>query len=210
VDCDSTGGASVALSGSASTIAPTAGTILYRWSSPDPAVTFDDASDPLTTARLPGLGDHVLTLTAGVGAFEAVDHVTVRVVDASPPLPLDLVATPAILWPPNHVMRAIRVDARVEDACDPAPQLRLVSITSSEPADARGLGDGATATDIGGADVGTDDRSVVLRAERAGKGRGRTYTLTYQATDAAGNTRTGTVDVVVPHDQAQRSLRVRP
>ncbi len=74
----------------------------------------------------------------------------------------------------------------------------LLSVVSNE-AD-NGLGVGDTAGDIQGAAVGTDDRELMLRAERGGKGTGRIYTLTYTARDAAGNVGTAQVTVAVPHD----------
>jgi hypothetical protein len=42
---------------------------------------------------------------------------------------------------------------------------------------------------------------VRLRAERAGNGPGRTYTITITATDSAGNTSTQPVIVTVPHNR---------
>ena len=49
-----------------------------------------------------------------------------------------------------------------------------------------------------GAAFGTDDRSFELRAERRQNGKGRIYTVTYQATDASGNSSTATATVTVP------------
>ena len=72
-------------------------------------------------------------------------------------------------------------------------------MTSNEPVN--GLGDGDTAPDISGANLGTDDRNVQLRAERAGGGSGRVYTFVYRVTDAAGNSTDATATVTVPHDQ---------
>ena len=40
-----------------------------------------------------------------------------------------------------------------------------------------------------------------LRAERAGPGDGRVYTLTVQCTDQSHNSATATTTVQVPHDQ---------
>lgn len=40
-----------------------------------------------------------------------------------------------------------------------------------------------------------------LRAERAGGGGGRIYTISNTAEDASGNSGTETVDVTVPHNQ---------
>ncbi|MCP4594169.1 MAG: hypothetical protein GY842_25855, partial [bacterium] len=73
----------------------------------------------------------------------------------------------------------------------------------SEPDDAPGRGDGATTNDIQDADLDTDDREVRLRAERAGDGPGRIYTLTYRATDHVGNSVEESVEVSVPHDQGR-------
>ena len=57
--------------------------------------------------------------------------------------------------------------------------------------------DGASAADwrITGA------LSAELRAERSGKGNGRTYTLRLQCTDPSGNSAQQNVTVAVPHDQ---------
>src|SRR5438093_539037 len=65
------------------------------------------------------------------------------------------------------------------------------------PVVAPGRGDGRTTRDVAGVDPG-DDRDVLLRPERSNTGAGRTYTLTYRLTDAAGNTRTLEVPVAVP------------
>jgi hypothetical protein len=81
----------------------------------------------------------------------------------------------------------------------------LQSVASSEPDDAPGGGDGATTGDVQGADVGTADVDVLLRAERDGRGPGRTYSARYRATDASGNVGTGVGTVAVPHDR-RRSL----
>jgi len=40
----------------------------------------------------------------------------------------------------------------------------------------------------------------LLRAERAGTGDGRVYTITYRAIDAAGNSAEASCVVTVPHD----------
>ena len=60
-----------------------------------------------------------------------------------------------------------------------------------------GTGDGNTSPDW----QVVDAHHVKLRAERAGNGSGRTYTLTVTCTDAAGNRTVRTATVLVPHDQ---------
>jgi hypothetical protein len=118
--------------------------------------------------------------------------------DHTPPQ-LTVTLSPTALWPPNHRLVEVVATVNVTDDHDPHPTVTLVSITSSEPDN--GLGDGDTANDVQGADFGTDDRSFLLRAERSGTGTGRTYTITYEARDAAGNATTVTQKVVAPHDK---------
>ena len=94
-------------------------------------------------------------------------------------------------------MITVAVSYDAADNCSPsasAPSASL-SVSSDEPTD--GKGDGRTATDW----QVVDARHVLLRAERAGGGSGRVYTITIKATDAAGNTSTLPVTVSVPHDK---------
>jgi hypothetical protein len=91
----------------------------------------------------------------------------------------------------------------VHDVCNPNPGVALVSVTSSEPDDAPGMGDGNTTGDIQSADLGTADGEVDIRAERDGIGPGRVYTLTYRAVDASGNATPALAVVTVPHDLGQ-------
>jgi len=46
--------------------------------------------------------------------------------------------------------------------------------------------------------VTADERNFRLRAERSGSGKGRIYTITYRATDLAGNIATASTSVAVP------------
>lgn len=123
------------------------------------------------------------------------------VVDTTPPT-LSLAASPATLWAPNHTLVPITVLVEVEDACDENPTIRLVSIASDEAGNASGSGN--TAPDVVDAAFGTDDRHFLLRAERSGRGAGRTYTITYEAEDASGNVTEATVTVTVAHDERGR------
>jgi hypothetical protein len=69
--------------------------------------------------------------------------------------------------------------------------LKIISVTSNEPDN--GLGDGDTAGDI---EI-TGALTLNLRAERAGSGNGRLYTITVEGKDAAGNAATATVTASV-------------
>ena len=142
------------------------------------------------------LGEHRLgvRVTDSAGESDAAEAV-VTVRDSVAPV-LRLTTLPESLWPPDHRLVPVGVLRGVDDRCDPFPRVLLESVRSNEPDDAPGVGDGATIDDVRGADVGTDDLEVWLRAERSGKGSGRLYTLRYAAVDAAGNA--GAADVVVP------------
>ena len=84
---------------------------------------------------------------------------------------------------------------QVRDDQDPDPKVDLVSITSNEGDNVRG--DGNTSQDI----YVDGDGRIFLRAERAGTGSARIYTLTWLARDASGNTSTASATVTVPHDR---------
>jgi hypothetical protein len=150
------------------------------------------------------LGPHSITLRVTDVAGESdTDTVEVTVRDTQPPT-LGVLAEPSVLWPPNHDLVAVETSFIAQDLCDSsAVRVELVSVTSSEPDDAAGPQDGATAQDIQQAAIGTADASMLLRAEREGKGPGRVYELIYRATDGAGNTATASGVVTVPHDQGQ-------
>jgi len=120
--------------------------------------------------------------------------------DVTPP-DISVTVSPDMLWPPNHKMVDIVATVTVSDVCDTAPTVVLTNVTSDEPDDAKGNGDGKTVNDIQGNDTGTEDYEFQLRAERAGKGDGRTYTITYTVTDASGNSADAIATVEVPHDR---------
>ncbi len=109
-----------------------------------------------------------------------------------------LSVTPNTLWPANHKYVDVVATVEVSDNFDPNPTVTLVSVTSNEPDD--GLGDGDTANDI----VIVDDFHFQLRAERSGNGTGRVYTITYEVTDACGNSAIQSVTVTVPKSQKKK------
>jgi probable HAF family extracellular repeat protein len=205
VECSIQGGSPVTLDGSASSDPDsTPGTnddiVLFEW--------FLDFGLPTQAPLGAGailhtflpLGSHNIALrVTDRSGTSSTDQVTVMVVDTTRPQ-LTLSLSPTLLWPPNHRMVPVQVAWQVSDACDPGAGAVLVSATNNEPDDAQGSGDGNTTEDIQGASIGTQDTMVVLRAERAGEGPGRIYTLTYAATDASGNTASTLGLVTVPHN----------
>ena len=115
--------------------------------------------------------------------------------DTTAPAIASVSATPNSLGPPNHKMTPVSISARVTDNCPGATTWSVTGISSNEPVD--GTGDGDTGPDwtIAGPHAAT------LRAERAGTGSGRIYTITITAKDAAGNTSAATTTVSVPHNK---------
>jgi hypothetical protein len=174
--------------------------VVFEWST-DPLVALEGA-DTVTPTGVFALGVTTATLTAtvGLGTPES-DSTTVTVEDTRPPV-IRVKAEPRYLWPPNHEMHEVEIKIRAEDACSGEDDLEveLIGATSNEPDN--GTGDGNTVDDIQGVELGTDDRSVLLRAERSGSGDGRIYTLTYRVTDSNGNRTEAETMVYVPHDES--------
>ena len=112
---------------------------------------------------------------------------------------LTAAASPTVLWPPNHRMVEVGVSVAASDDCS-QPVVSLLSVTSSEPADASGDADGETGIDVDHAEVNSADFNVALRAERDGSGAGRVYQVTYSAVDGAGHQAVASASVFVPHD----------
>jgi hypothetical protein len=126
--------------------------------------------------------------------------------DGLGPGALRVSATPSVLWPPNHRMVDVHLGVTIEAACPTAcagapPAVVLASVSSSEPDDAQGGSDGNTLADIQDASVGAADFDIRLRAERGGNGAGRSYWITYTATDCSGVGASGQARVVVPHSR---------
>jgi hypothetical protein len=78
------------------------------------------------------------------------------------------------------------------DNVDPKPVVELVGVQVDQAED--GQGDGHTADDV---QISSDGR-IFVRAERSATGGSRTYTITYRAKDAAGNTGFASATVIVP------------
>ena len=130
------------------------------------------------------------------------DTVVITVIDNSPPS-ISVWANPDSLWPPNHKMVTVNMTVEVSDNCDADPDIILISASSNEPDEDPLGGDGNTTDDIQGAEIGTDDDEIALRAERDGEGSGRVYTVTYMAVDSYGNSDRADATVTVPLDKGK-------
>jgi len=126
--------------------------------------------------------------TVDRGAFEVQ-------VDKTPPT-CTASAKPGVLSNPNHKLVDISTNVNAIDD-KPGVTFTLRSVTSSE-ADS-GLGRDDVPRDIQGWTVGSADVTGQLRSERYSNA-GRTYTITYEARDAAGNTATCSATVKVPRN----------
>jgi hypothetical protein len=141
-------------------------------------------------ATVPISTDGVTMLTYyardNAGNQEAAKTLTVRIDTIGPTL-VGMPGPGCTLWPPDR--RLVQV-ASISAGASPSglvPGSFTVTATSNEPA-------------TGSPDVVVTGGAVQLRAERAGSGSGRIYTITAQVTDLAGNVATSTETCSVPHD----------
>jgi len=107
------------------------------------------------------------------------------------------------LWPPNHQYVAINISqcvAAVTDNCATLSPNNVIitQVTSDEPEDAKGGGDGNTKNDMV---IAANCQSVQLRSEREGSGNGRVYTIHLSVNDGNGNIDAATYLVTVPKSQ---------
>lgn len=182
------GGADVTLDGFGSTDDGQLQPLTYTWTWSE-----GSAAGVNPTVTLP-LGTTTVTITVYDGQYTDTDTVVITVQDTTPPT-ISVTVTPKTLWPPNHKYVDVTAILTVSDICDPSPEVTLVSVTSNEPDDARGIGDGNTINDI----VIVDTYCFKLRAERDGAGTGRVYTIIYRVTDESGNSAIASAAVIVPH-----------
>jgi len=166
----------------------------------------DNCSSTVTVSPVSGSFFPVGTTTVTARATDASGNTatcsfTVTINDVEPPVIHDLVVTPPILWPPNHQMKNVTVDYTSTDNC-PGPINCQITVTSDEPENGVGDGDQAPDWDI------LNDHHIKLRAERAGNGDGRIYTVKVSCTDQYGNTGTATKIVLVPKNMSSKDIRL--
>jgi hypothetical protein len=139
--------------------------------------------------------DVLLAGTLGRGAWTIT---SLR--DLTDPPPIITLNQSISLWPPNHKYHTVTVAEMVQSVSDNCPisidDVVIERVTSDEPDNSHG--DGNTSDDIV---IGADCRSVQLRAERAGTGDGRVYTVTLLLRDSVGAVTRADFEVSVPHSQ---------
>lgn len=128
----------------------------------------------------------------------------VTVQDAAAPA-LTVSVSPDLLWPPNHRMVEVVPAVSASDLCcgsNMTVVLQSVNMSEGDGEDTFDmLYDVDPTTGFIGDDIQVVGGKIYLRAERSGKSDGRVYTITYRATDCAGNTSLASATVTVPHDQ---------
>jgi hypothetical protein len=110
------------------------------------------------------------------------------VVSDPPPVIAGLAISQPVLWPPNHMLVSETLNYGVTATCDPNPKL-AVSVSTNQ-VDTDGEPDW----------VIQSARQLELAAERSAP-NARIYTVTVTATDSAGATSSGSVNVTVPLSQ---------
>jgi hypothetical protein len=165
----------------------------------------DADGDPLTFTQTPpgpypiGTTPVRLTVTDPSGAAsEATASVTV--VDTTAPVVTGLTLVGPTSRPKNHALFGVTVNYNATDSCNTVSCVLSVTINDPEDGDDKKDHDAKKEDDKDGPDfVIVDAHHVLLRADRSGKGDGRTFTITVTCTDAAGNVTVKSARLVVPH-----------
>ncbi|MDH7515103.1 MAG: HYR domain-containing protein [Bacteroidota bacterium] len=153
-------------------------------------------SDPLTYSTQ---GVHIVTWIFNDGNGNIAQQ-TQRVIvqDVSGPV-IGLNQAALYLWSPNHQYETItmpQIVASLTDNCG-AANIRIMHVTSDEPEDDPGSGDGSTLDDIV---IASNCQSLQIRSERDGGRNGRVYRIFLEAEDANGNKTNTSFCVSVQHN----------
>ena len=153
-------------------------------------------------------GTDVVNLTNDFLPDEDPDWQPLVAPDTAPPR-ITTANQPITLAPPDHKYATLTVAQMVSAVSDDrdsavgVADVVIANVSSDEPEDAPGNGDGSTARDIV---IASDCRQVQLRAERAGAINGRVYTVTLQVADASGNVASAVFRVHVPVSRCETAV----
>jgi len=164
---------------------------------PPPTIKYTIAGDSVGWPHVFPVGTTTVTAIATNAAGTDTCSFVVTVEDVEPPVLKDVNVSTKILWPPNHKMKDIKVDYTATDNC-PGVITSKLSVSSNQPLN--GTGDGNTDADW----TIVDEHNVKLRAERAGNGGCRIYSIKITSTDQHGNSRDSIITVIVPHDMGNQ------
>ncbi|MBL7049824.1 MAG: hypothetical protein ISR96_09960 [Nitrospira sp.] len=149
------------------------------------------------------LGEHAISLTVNDGLNPAVTSTaTVQIVDITMPT-IEPVASQYILWPPNHQMVDIVIEANAWDNSGLGVTISA-DVISNEPVEGTGGDDIGPDWTVPTIDQTTGTITLQLRSERSGNGNGRVYTVIITAEDIAGNASSTNVNISVPHDKGKK------
>lgn len=158
-----------------------------------------NTSNPSFTAPFVGRGGEQLSFSLTVYDGDLIStptEVAVYVHDVKgPPACGAAQASPALLWPPNHKMKQVKI-VGVSDPDDDQVSLSIIGVTQDEPVN--NLGDGDTSPD-----AVIQGNNVLLRMERSGSGDGRVYKVKFLAVDELSQNCQGQVQVCVPQNHAK-------
>jgi streptogramin lyase len=132
---------------------------------------------------------------ATTGESPILYDLTIAAITNEPPDCSTVTASPTSLWPPDHTLRPVTLSGATDPDGDPLT-LTITGVTQDEPLN--GLGDGDTSPD---AQLGATSDTVLLRAERSGKGDGRVYRISFSVSDGQGGSCEGVVTTSVLHSQ---------
>jgi hypothetical protein len=144
--------------------------------------------------NVPGTYTVTYTVSNGPGTTETATR-TVVVVDTTPPVVGGASVDQPVLWPPDHKLVNVTVSYSASDACSDVDC--SLSVTSNESV--LGPDPGDTEPDW----VIADAHHLLLRAERAGGGNGRIYTIRITCSDSTGNASSEAATVMVPNSQGK-------
>ncbi len=91
-----------------------------------------------------------------------------------------------MLWPPNHKLRSVELSG-ASDPDGETTTLEVTGVTQDEPAG-------------GQPDAFVREGGALLRAERDGRGDGRTYSISFEVSDGSDSC-SGTAAVSVPQER---------
>ncbi|MCX4472004.1 hypothetical protein OOK41_17100 [Micromonospora sp. NBC_01655] len=126
---------------------------------------------------------------AGGRLTATIGHAVAALPAPVPTRELDCAVDRPVLWPPNHQLVDVAVTVDLPDGVLGPRAFTLAEVT------------GGDAADVAGFVTGTPDTAGRLRAERAGNGGDRVYTLRYAGHDEIGRPVGCSVTVTVPHDK---------
>ena len=169
-----------------------------------PSFTAPTASDACNTYTVVQTGADVtggtLTVRTITRTWRAVDACgnssttrsqTITQTDEQSPTVSAIVATPSVLWPPDHKMRDVLLTYTSNDNCGCTP---VVTVTSNESIHGTADNDQSPDWEI------NDATHIKLRAERGNGKEARVYTIRVTCTDASGNSGYQETEVRIAHN----------